>query len=124
MNKWSVCIVLLIILCAPLIAMQKKISQDTIPLREKKVTKPGFERTYKYDSASKRWKLKKEVHTLLRSSGCQEEITKIYAEGPQMVEVEVTSKIKESDEDWMVPGRQERITLADYQELDCRESDL
>lgn len=121
MKKMSGLIMFLALLCGQIIAMQqKKMISPTVM----QVDRGPFTRTYEYEN--NRWKLKKEVRDLLRSSG-QEEVTKKFTEdsqNPEMIRVEVSTKVMGPSGYQQGKDRYERITCADYEALDYKESNV
>ena len=83
------------------------------------ISKAIFTRTYRYDSSTKRWKLKEEVRSLSRSNSV-EEITKKFEETPDKVEVQV-SKLTHSDTVVIPEVKTECLTLGDYEAWDLKE---
>lgn len=116
MKKIALLNMFLVFLCGQLMAMQKTMISPT----QMCVTKGPFERTYEYDPSYKRWKIKKEVHNLWRSSG-QEKITRVFFERGDMVDVDVSIMVNGPNGYQPAPGRKETITSADYEAHDYRE---
>lgn len=115
MKKLSGLIIFLVLPCGFLRAMQRKMVISPTAIQ---VNKGPFSRTYEYENS--RWKLKKEVHDLWRSSG-QEEITKIYFEKEGSVEIQVSTKVNGPHGYQRAPERKEIITIADYEAHDYKE---